>query len=101
MSPEREPNVEGRYLAPASEGPNTGRVRWVRVLALVACLSAVAVTAAATPPATLATFTDYGWGHDRGMGINQWGRGYAQINSGAGCPCFGVAFQLSRVKGTA
>ena len=34
------------------------------------------------------------------MGINRWGRGYAQINSGAGCPCFGVAFQLSHVQGT-
>jgi hypothetical protein len=34
------------------------------------------------------------------MGINRWGRGYAQINSGAGCPCFGVAFQLSHVEGT-
>ena len=80
---------------------NTRGVRWVRLLGFAACLSAVAATAATTPPATLATFTDYGGGHDRGMGINRWGRGYAQINSGAGCPCFGVAFQLSHVKGTA
>jgi hypothetical protein len=34
------------------------------------------------------------------MGINRWGRGFAQINSGAGCPCFGVAFQLSHIEGT-
>jgi hypothetical protein len=77
---------------------NTGLVRWVLVLTLVASLWTAAAAVAATRPATLATG---GWGgHDRGMGINRWGRGYAQINSGAGCPCFGVAFQLSHVEGT-
>lgn len=75
-------------------------MRWVLVLALVASLSTAAAAVAATRPATLATFAG-GWsGHDRGMGINRWGRGYAQINSGADCPCFGVAFQLSHVEGT-
>jgi hypothetical protein len=75
-------------------------MRWVPILAVVASLSMLASAAAATRPATLATFTRYWWGHDRGMSINRWGRGYAQINSGAGCPCFGVAFQLSHVEGT-
>jgi hypothetical protein len=75
-------------------------VRWVPVLPLVASLSTVAGATAATRPATLATFARSWVGHDRGMGINRWGRGYAQINSGAGCPCFGVAFQLSHVEGS-
>ena len=70
---------------------------------LVASLAALALTGCwggTTPRATLATFVG-GWGgHDRGMGINRSGRGFAQINSGAGCPCFGVAFQLSHVEGT-
>jgi hypothetical protein len=74
--------------------------RWVLALALVASVSAVVSAKAATHPATLASFAG-GWGgHDRGMSINRWGRGFAQINSGAGCPCFGVAFQLSSGEGT-
>jgi len=70
-------------------------------LVLVAFALTVAGAAAATRRATLATFVGSWSGHDRGMGINRWGRGYAQINSGASCPCFGVAFQLSHVQGTA
>jgi hypothetical protein len=74
--------------------------RWVLALALVASVSAVVGAKAATHPATLASFVGRWDGHDRGMSINRWGRGFAQINSGAGCPCFGVAFQLTRVEGT-
>jgi hypothetical protein len=74
--------------------------RWVLVLALVAFVSGAVGARAGTRPATLRTFVG-GWGgHDRGLTINRWGRGYAQINSGAGCPCFGVAFQLLHVVGT-
>jgi len=74
--------------------------RWVLALALVAPLPAVIGAQVATRPATLATFAG-GWGgHDRGLTINRWGRGFAQVNSGAGCPCFGAAFQLSHVRGT-
>jgi hypothetical protein len=74
--------------------------RWVLALVLVASVSTVVGAKAATRPATLATFAGDWGGHDRGLGINRWGRGFAQINSGAGCPCFGVAFQLSHVEGT-
>jgi hypothetical protein len=100
MSPEgREPRL-GEGLRRLTGSANTDCMRRVLVLALVASLSTAVAAVAATRPATLATFTRYGWGHDRGMSINRWGRGYAQINSGAGCPCFGVAFQLSHVEGT-
>jgi hypothetical protein len=78
-------------------------VRWVIAFALI--LAAAGVPDAESSmgdqrPPTLATFAG-GWsGHDRGMSINRWGRGYEQLNSGAGCPCFGMAFQLSDVRGT-
>lgn len=61
----------------------------------------VGAAQAAARPATLATFAGSWGGHSRGLFINRWGRGFAQVNSGAGCPCFGVAFQLSHVEGTA
>jgi hypothetical protein len=69
-------------------------------LALVVSVLMVAGAKAAGGRATLATFAGSWGGHDRVMTINRWGRGFAQINSGAGCPCFGVAFQLSHVRGT-
>jgi hypothetical protein len=69
-------------------------------LVLVASVSGVVGANAATRPATLATFAGNWGGHDRGLIINRWGRGFAQANNGAGCPCFGVAFQLSHVEGT-
>jgi hypothetical protein len=74
---------------------------WILAIALAASVATVGGAKGATRPATLATFAG-GWsGHDRGMTINRWGRGFAQVNWGAGCPCFGVAFQLSHVEGTA
>src|SRR5437588_12005284 len=75
--------------------------RWVLALALVASASTIAGAQAAGRPATLATFA-LGWGgYDRGMGINRWGRGYVQINSGASCACVGVALPPSHGQGTA
>jgi hypothetical protein len=75
--------------------------RWVLGFVVIgSAWTLVGATQAATQPATLATFAGSWGGHDRGLHINRWGRGFAQINSGAGCPCFGVAFQLSHVHGT-
>jgi hypothetical protein len=76
------------------------RLLAVAATLLLAMLVSEPAAPAVTSRATLRTFAG-GWnGHDRGMSINRWGRGFAQINSGASCPCFGVAFQLSRVRGT-
>jgi hypothetical protein len=79
--------------------------RWVvlgavTALAVVASVSTVVGASAANGRATLATFAGTWGGHDRAMRINRSGRGFAQVDTGAGCPCFGVAFQLSHVTGT-
>jgi hypothetical protein len=74
--------------------------RWVLGLALAASVLGAVGAEAGTRPATLATFAGGWYGHDRGLEINRWRRGYAQVESGATCPCFGVAFQLSHVAGT-
>jgi hypothetical protein len=75
--------------------------RWVLGFAVIGVVwTLVGGARAASPPATLATFAG-SWGtHDGGLYINRWGRAFAQVNFGAGCPCFGVAFQLSHVEGT-
>lgn len=74
--------------------------RSILALAFIASVPAAVDASALTRPATLATFAGSWGGHDRGLVINRGGRGFAQVNSGAGCPCFGVAFQLSHVEGT-
>jgi hypothetical protein len=74
--------------------------RWILGFAVLgSAWTLVGAADAAARPATLATFAGSWGGHDRGLSINRWGRGFAQVNSGAGCPCFGVAFQLSHVEG--
>ncbi len=79
------------------------------LVALVACLiSAASSTLIVAPPSPASTSAKVGlhmfdllyYGHDRGLGITPTGRGYEQINSGCCCPCFGIAFQLSHVRGT-
>jgi hypothetical protein len=78
-------------------------MRWAIVSILVLAAVCVRIADGAMinqRPATLTTFAG-GWqGHDRGLHINRWGRGFEQINSGCCCPCFGMAFQLSHVRGT-
>lgn len=75
--------------------------RWALGFAAIgSAWTLVGAPEAAARPATLATFAGSWAGHHRGLSINRWGRGFAQVNFGAGCPCFGVAFQLSHVQGT-